>query len=137
MSLSSMLPGKSAAWTLQWVCGFYFQLNSFPVVDAFGILFLCNLYEPLYLGCVFLFCFVLFFLLVLKWPTFWDIHGVQAAQQVSDKQVVSLLPAQPVAAGEIVAQMWPVHVGHHHPVQEPAGAHPCVVVLDPGENQQS
>ncbi len=67
-------------------------------------------------------------------PTFWDIHGVQAAQQVPDKQVVSLLPTQPVVAGEIEAQMGPVHVGHHHPVQEPAGVHPCVVVLDPEES---
>ena len=71
---------------------------------------------------------------VPAWPTFWDVHGVEAAQQVPDKQVVGLLAAQPVVAGEIEAQMGPVHVGHHHPVQEPAGVHPCVVVLDPGES---
>lgn len=63
--------------------------------------------------------------------TFWDVHGVQAAQQVSDVQVVPLLPTHPVVAGEIEAQVRPVHVGHHHPVQEPAGIHPRVVVLDP------
>ena len=70
---------------------------------------------------------------VLEWPTFWDVHGVQAAQQVPDKQFVTLLPTQPVVAGKIEAQMGPVHVGHHHPVQEPAGVHPRVVVLNPGE----
>lgn len=66
-------------------------------------------------------------------PTLWDIHGVQAAQQVPDKQVVTLLPAQPVTAGEVEAQMWSVHVGHDHPVQEPAGVHPCVVMFNPGK----
>lgn len=75
-----------------------------------------------------LFCF-----LVPRWPTFWDVHGVHAAQQVPDKQVVSLLLTKPVAAGKIVAQMGTVHVGHHYPVQEPAGVHPCVVMLNPGE----
>lgn len=73
--------------------------------------------------------FFLFFFLSLA--TFGDVHGVQAAQQVSDVQVVPLLPAHPVVAGEIEAQVGPVHVGHHHPVQEPAGVHPRVVVLDP------
>lgn len=63
--------------------------------------------------------------------TFGDVHGVQAAQQVSDVQVVPLLPAHPVVAGEREAQVRPVHVGHHHPVQEPAGVHPRVIVLDP------
>ncbi|KAG7241183.1 hypothetical protein INR49_025926 [Caranx melampygus] len=29
--------------------------------------------------------------------------------------------------------MGPVHVGHNHPVQEPAGVHPCVVMLDSEE----
>ncbi len=67
-------------------------------------------------------------------PTFWDIHGVHAAQQVPHNQIVGLLPTQPVVAGEIEAQVGSVHVGHHHPVQEPAGVHPCVVVLDPGES---
>lgn len=71
---------------------------------------------------------------VPEWPTFRDIHGVHAAQQVPDKQVVSLLPTQPVVAGEIEAQMGPAHVGHQHPVQEPAGVHPRVVVLNPGES---
>lgn len=68
---------------------------------------------------------------VFALATFGDVHGVQAAQQVSDVQVVPLLPAHPVVAGEVEAQVRPVHVGHHHPVQEPAGVHPRVVVLDP------
>lgn len=72
----------------------------------------------------FLSCFFAF-------ATFGDVHGVQAAQQVSDVQVVPLLPAHPVVAGEIEAQVRAVHVGDHHPVQEPAGVHARVVVLDP------
>ena len=70
---------------------------------------------------------------VPEWPTFRDVHGIQAAQQVSDVQVVAFLPAQPVVAGEGEAQVRPVHVRHHHPVQKPAGVHPRVVMLDPGE----
>lgn len=77
------------------------------------------------------------FLVFTQWsqgrPTFWHVHGIQAAQQVSDVQVVAFLPAQPVVAGEAEAQVGTAHVGDHHPVQEPAGVHPRVVVLDPGQ----
>lgn len=58
----------------------------------------------------------LFPALVPERPTFGDIHGIQAAQQVSDVQVVPFLPTQPVVAGEEEAQVGPDHVGHHHPV---------------------
>ena len=63
--------------------------------------------------------------------TFGHVHGVGGAQQVPDVQVVSLLFTEPVVAGEVEAEMRSDHIRHHHSVQEPAGVHASVVVLNP------
>ena len=64
--------------------------------------------------------------------TFGHVHGVHAAQQVSDVKAVSLCLAQPVVTSKVKPQVGPDHICHHHSVQEPAGAQPRVVVLNPG-----
>ena len=60
------------------------------------------------------------------------IHGVEAGQQVTAPLAISLHFAQPVVAVEVVAEVRPLHVGHNHAVQVPAGVQACVVMLYPG-----
>lgn len=64
------------------------------------------------------------------WRTFRRFHGIHGAQQVSDIEALPLHFAQPVVAGEVEPQMWPDHVCHYHPVQEPAGVDSRVVMFD-------
>lgn len=72
--------------------------------------------------------FLAFFLQTL---TFGHIHGIQAANEVSDIQSIPILLAQPVVAGEVEAEVRSVHVGHNHTVQEPARIQSRVVMLNP------
>ena len=60
------------------------------------------------------------------------IHGVEAGQQVTAPLAITLHFAQPVVAVEVVAEVRPLHVGHNHAVQVPAGVQACVVMLYPG-----
>lgn len=60
------------------------------------------------------------------------VHGVEAGQQVTAPLAVSFHLAQPGVAVEVVAEVRPLHVGHDHAIQVPAGVQACVVVLDPG-----
>lgn len=62
--------------------------------------------------------------------TFWNVHGVQATQQISDSKSVPLVSAQPIVAGIKESEVWPVHVRHDNPVQEPTGTHARVIMLD-------
>lgn len=59
------------------------------------------------------------------------VHGVEAGQQVPAPLAVTLHITQPVVAVEVVTEVRPLHVGHNHMVQVPAGIQACVVVLDP------
>lgn len=63
--------------------------------------------------------------------TFGHVHGVQAAQQIPNKQTVTFSSAQPVVTSEVKAQMWPVHVCDHDPIQKPAGVQTRVVMFNP------
>lgn len=67
-----------------------------------------------------------------KHLTFGDIHGIQAANEVSDIEPIPILLAQPVVAGEVKAEVRSVHVGHDDAVQEPPRVQPGVVMLNPG-----
>lgn len=69
--------------------------------------------------------------------TFGYVHGVQAAQQVSDIKAVSLLLSEPVVTSEVEPQVRPDHIRHHHPVQEPVGAQARVVMLDPEGTEEA
>ena len=60
------------------------------------------------------------------------VHGVEAGQQVTAPLAITLHFAQPVVAVEVVTEVRPLHVGHNHTVQVPAGVQACVVMLDPG-----
>lgn len=60
------------------------------------------------------------------------VHGVKAGQQVTAPLAVAFHLAKPVVAVEVVTEVRPLHVGHDHPVQVPAGVQACVVVFDPG-----
>ena len=60
------------------------------------------------------------------------VHGVEAGQQDATQLAVTLHLAQPVVAVEVVTEVRPLHVGHNHTVQVPAGVRACVVMLDPG-----
>lgn len=65
------------------------------------------------------------------------VHGVEAGQQVATPLAVTLHLAQPVVAVEVVTEVRPLHVGHNHTVQVPAGVQTCVVMLDPGVQKQT
>ena len=69
--------------------------------------------------------------------TFGHLHGVAAAQQVSDVKAVALLLTEPVVAGEVVPEVGSNHVCDHHSVQVPAGTQTGVVMLDPRRGQQT
>lgn len=60
------------------------------------------------------------------------VHGVEAGQQVTAPLAVTFHLAQPAVAVEVVAEVRPLHVGHNHTIQVPAGVQTCIVVLDPG-----
>lgn len=60
------------------------------------------------------------------------VHGVEAGQQVTAPLAVSFHLAQPGVAVKVVAEVRPLHVGHYHTIQVPAGVQACVVVLNPG-----
>lgn len=66
-----------------------------------------------------------------KTLTFGHIHGIQAADEVSDVQSIPILLAQPVVAGEVKPEVRSVHVGHDHAVKEPARVQSGVIVLNP------
>lgn len=63
--------------------------------------------------------------------TFWYFRRVHAAQQVSDKEAVSLHLTQPAVTSKVEPEVGPDHVRHRHSVQEPAGVQTRVVMLDP------
>lgn len=63
--------------------------------------------------------------------TFWYVSRVHAAQQVSDKEAISLHFAQPAVTSKVEPEVRPDHVRHRHSVQEPAGVQTRVVMLDP------
>lgn len=67
----------------------------------------------------------------MKTLTFGHIHGIQAANEVSDIQSIPILLAQPVVAGEVKAKVGSVHVSHDHTVQEPSCVQSSVVMLNP------
>lgn len=67
----------------------------------------------------------------MKALTFGHIHGIQAADEVSDVESVPVLLAQPVVAGEVKPEVRSVHVGHDHTVKEPACVQSGVIVLNP------
>lgn len=48
--------------------------------------------------------------------TFWNVHWVKAAQQISDRKFVCLFSAQPIVAGVKEAEVWPIHVSHNDSV---------------------
>lgn len=73
------------------------------------------------------------FFFFLKTLTFGHVHGVQAANEVSDVQSIPILLAQPVVAGEVKAEVRSVHVGHDHTVEEPSRVQSGVVMLNPRE----
>lgn len=62
--------------------------------------------------------------------TFRNFHGVHATQQVSDIKAVSLHLTQPVVTSKVEPQVRSDHIRHHHSVQEPAGVHAGVVMLN-------
>lgn len=63
--------------------------------------------------------------------TFRYFRRVHAAQQVSDKESVSLHLTQPAVTSKVEPEVRPDHVRHRHSVQEPAGVQTRVVMLDP------
>jgi hypothetical protein len=64
-------------------------------------------------------------------PTFGQVHGVEAAQQIPDKQVVPFHFTEPVITGEVEPQVRSCNISHHHSVQEPAGIQTCVIMFYP------
>lgn len=67
--------------------------------------------------------------------TFGYVHGVYAAQQVSDVKAISLYLTEPVITSKIEPQMRSNHIRYHDSVQEPAGIKASVVMLNPGETE--
>lgn len=68
--------------------------------------------------------------------TFGHVHGVQAAQQVSDIKAISLNLTEPVVTSKVKPQVRPNNICHHHPVQEPAGVQASIVMLNPGATEE-
>lgn len=69
-------------------------------------------------------------------PTFRNIHWIHAAQHVSDIKALSLHFTQPVVTSKVESEVRSDHICHHHSVQEPAGVHPRVIVLNSRATKQ-
>lgn len=68
--------------------------------------------------------------------TFGHVHGVHGGQQVSNIKAVSFHFTEPVITSKVKPQVRPDHICDDHSVQEPAGIHASVVVLNPGQAQK-
>lgn len=62
--------------------------------------------------------------------TFGYIRGVRSAQQVSDVKPISVLLTEPLVTGKVEPKVGPDDICRHHSVQEPAGIHTCIVMLN-------
>lgn len=69
-------------------------------------------------------------------PTFRNIHWIHAAQHVSDIKALSLHFTQPVVTSKVESEVRSDHICHHHSVQEPAGVHTRVIVLNSRATKQ-
>lgn len=74
--------------------------------------------------------------IVCRSHAFWYFCWLHAAQQVSNKEAVSLHLTQPAVASKVEPEVGPDHIRHRHPVQEPAGIQTRVVVLDPEAKEE-